>query len=240
MFFTSDFCIGFSHISTNNLISNQGILSILEETAGMHSSSIGYGLNDIPNTNISWALLNWKVQVIKRPQYLDKVTVKTWTRFKTKIYTYRDFEVYDKNNNLLIIATSKWIFIDTEKECISKIDDSFYEKYLPEDKSVFGIVEVPKLVEPSNSEEIFEYIVKRSDIDINSHMHNTNYLNLAYEALPYDIYKSTTFDNFEILYKKEIKYANTVKLLYNFENNIHTITIKSADKKILHAIIKLY
>lgn len=240
MFFTSDFCIGFAHISTNNLISNQGILSILEETAGMHSSSIGYGLNDIPNTNISWALLNWKVQVIKRPKYLDTVTVKTWTRFKTKIYTYRDFEVYDKNNNLLIIATSKWIFIDTEKKCISKIDDSFYEKYLPENKSVFGIVEVPKLVEPNNSDEIYEYIVKRSDIDINSHMHNTNYLNLAYEALPYDVYKSTTFDNFEILYKKEIKYDNTVKLLYNFENNIHTITIKSADKNTLHSIIKLY
>lgn len=240
MFFTSNFRIGFAHIDTENLISNQGILSILEETSGMHSTSIGYGLNDIPNTHISWALLNWKVQVIKRPKYGDKVTVKTWARYKTKIYTYRDFEVYDENNNLLIIATSKWIFINTEKKSIAKIEDSFYEKYLPEDKSVFDIIELPKLKEPENSEETYKYIVKRGDIDINGHMHNTNYLGLAYEALPEDVYKDSKFDNFEILYKKEIKLADTVKFLYTFENDIHTITIKSEDNSTLHAIIKLY
>ena len=240
MFFTSNFRIGFTHIGTDNLISNKGILSILEETAGIHSSSIGYGLNDIPNTNISWVLLNWKVQVIKRPKYLDKVTVKTWARFKTKIYTYRDFEVYDENNNLLIIATSKWIFINTEKQSIAKIEDSFYEKYLPEDKSVFGIVELPKLKEPENSKETFEYCIKRSDIDVNGHMHNTNYLSLAYEALPENIYNNSNFNDFEILYKKEIKFADTVKILYTFENGIHILTIKSKDNKTLHSIIKLY
>ena len=240
MFFTSNFRIGFAHIDTKNLISNQGILSILEEISGMHSTSIGYGLNDIPNTHISWALLNWKVQVTKRPKYGDKVTVKTWARYKTKIYTYRDFEVYDENNNLLIIATSKWIFINTEKKSIAKIEDSFYEKYLPEDKSVFDIIELPKLKEPENSKETYKYIVKRGDIDINGHMHNTNYLGLAYEALPEDVYKDSRFDNFEILYKKEIKLADTVKFLYTFQNDIHTITIKNEGNSALHAIIKLY
>ena len=240
MFFTSNFRIGFAHIGTENLICNQGILSILEETSGMHSTSIGYGLNDIPNTHISWALLNWKVQVIKRPKYADNVTVKTWARYKTKIYTYRDFEVYDENNNLLIIATSKWIFINTEKKSIAKIEDSFYEKYLPEEKSVFDIVELPKLKEPENSIETYEYSVKRSDIDMNGHMHNTNYLSLAYEALPENVYKNCHFDNLEILYKKEIKFTNKVKFLYTFEDDIHTVTIKSEDNSILHAIIKLY
>lgn len=240
MFYTSHFQIGFSHIGFCNLISNSGILSILEETAGSHSSSVGYGLNDIPITHVSWAILNWKVKVFKRPKYLDKVIVKTWAREKNKLFCYRDFEVYDENNNLLIIATSKWIFLDTEKNSIMKIDDSFYEKYKPEKKLVFGMVDIPKPIEPELSKKTFEYIVKRSDIDINGHMHNTNYLNLAYEALPEEIYRNKIFDNFEILYKKEIKLNDTVKFLYSEEENIHTVTIKSLDDKILHTIVKLF
>ena len=35
-------------------------------------------------------------------------------------------------------------------------------------------------------------------------MHNLNYINLAYETLPEDIY-SFDFRNIEILYKKQIK-----------------------------------
>ena len=240
MFYTSHFQIGFAHIGYGNLITNSGILSILEETAGGHSSSIGYGLNDISETHVSWAILNWKVQVFKRPKYLDKVLVKTWGRQKTKVYCYRDYEVYDENNNLLIIATSKWIFLDTVKNSIMKIEDSFYNKYNPEEKSVFNVIDIPKLTEPENSKKTFEYTVKRSDIDINGHMHNTNYLNLAYEALPEEIYKNNIFDNFEILYKKEIKFDDTVKFLYHEEENTHTITIKSLDDKILHTIVKLY
>ena len=240
MFYTSHFQIGFSHIGYKNLITNQGILSILEETAGSHSSSIGYGLNDIPETHVSWAILNWKVEVLKRPKYFDNVTVKTWAREKNKIFCYRDFEVYDENNNLLIIATSKWIFLDTEKNSIMKIEDSFYNKYNPEEKSVFNTLDIPKLKEPENSIQTFKYSVKRSDIDINGHMHNTNYLGLVYEALPEDVYKNNIFNNFEILYKKEIKLNDNVKFLYSVENNIYTVTIKSLDDKILHTIVKLY
>ena len=240
MFYTSHFQIGFAHIGFGNLITNSGILSILEETAGSHSSSIGCGLNDIPETHISWAILNWKVKVFKRPKYLDKVIVKTWAREKNKIFSFRDFEVYDENNNLLIIASSKWIFLDTKKNSIMKIEDSFYEKYKPEEKSVFDIIDLPKLSEPQNSTKTFEYTVKRSDIDINGHMHNTNYLNLAYEALPEEIYENTIFNNIEILYKKEIKLNDSVKFLYSEEEGAHIVTIKSLDDKILHTIVRLY
>ena len=239
MFFSSNFRVGLLQIDNNSLLNNQGILSILEEAADMHSASIGYGVNDISKTNLSWILLNWKVQIFKRPKYSDKVLVKTWTRLVNKFYTYRDFEVYDENNNLLIIATSKWILIDAQKRSIARIEDSMFEQYLPENKSVFNIVEIPKLKEPDVSKETCTYCVRRNDIDVNGHMHNINYLSLAYEALPYEIYKNSKFNNFEILYKREIKLGDTVKCLYTFENDSHIITIKSSDLKSLHAIVKL-
>ena len=70
-------------------------------------------------------------------------------------------------------------------------------------------------------------------------MHNLNYLAVAYEALPTNIYSEKSFNNIEIMYKKSIRLGNTVKCFYTVSDNIHYVTIKSEDEKSLHAIIKL-
>ena len=70
-------------------------------------------------------------------------------------------------------------------------------------------------------------------------MHNLNYLELANEALPEDIYKLVEFNNVRITYKKEIKLGETVKCKYGYEDNKHIIIIKSEDDKTLHAMIEL-
>ena len=71
-------------------------------------------------------------------------------------------------------------------------------------------------------------------------MHNLNYLLLAYETLPQEIYDSSECNNIEIMYKKSIMLGDSIKCFYSYFNNAHYITIKSEDEKCLHSIIKLY
>ena len=54
------------------------------------------------------------------------------------------------------------------------------------DKDKAYIRQIEKLKEPSEYKYTSLYKVKRADIDINKHMHNLNYLKLAYEVLPED------------------------------------------------------
>ena len=44
---------------------------------GEHSNKVGYGALDIDKTGLSWILLDWKVQVIKRPIYSEELKIKT-------------------------------------------------------------------------------------------------------------------------------------------------------------------
>lgn len=94
----------------------------------MHSASVGLGLNDFDSTGLTWALINWKLESIKSCRYGDTLTVKTWARNACRIYSYRDFEVYDNDNNLLTIATSKWVLIDINKNGMIKIEDDLIRK----------------------------------------------------------------------------------------------------------------
>ena len=228
----------------NNLIKNRGILEILENIGTHHSDIAGYGINDMERTGISWVLLDWKIQVFKRPKYGQILDVSTWGRTikgKTKkTYTYRDFEIYDEQKNLCVIGTSKWAIIDIKTGKLLKLEDEIMDKYEIEEKDVFNIGELDRLKAPDNFSNEITYKVSRRDIDFNGHMHNLYYLDLAYEVLPEEIYEQRPYDNFRINYKREVKYGDIIKIKYTFEGDKHIITICRADnERFINAIIIL-
>ena len=239
MIFEHDFKMGVKDIGENNLIKNRSILEMFENIGGYHSDLAGYGANDVPNKKVVWILLGWKLHVIKRPKYGQTIHVKTWGRNATKVYTYRDFEMYDENNELCAIATSKWTLVNIESGKITRLTDEVLGKYELEEKCVFEDRELNKIEIPVTNTNEAEYTVIRRDIDINGHMHNLYYLDIAYEALPQEAYQKRPFNDIEIHYKKEIKLGETVKCQYVFHNQKHTICIYSQDETILHAIVTL-
>lgn len=230
----------YSDIGKNNELNIKSLVAYLQEMAGAHSSKAGYGLNDIPNTHVTWLLLDWKVKMFSHPAYDEELTINTWPRTLDKCYSYRDFEILDNNNNLVAIASSKWLLINTESKRIERISSEIVESFGIENKKVFDESLDEKPTVPSDLTLNFIYTIQRRDIDTNGHVNNLHYIDYALETLPEDIYNSNKFNNIEIHYKKEIKYGETIKCYYSFENNKHIITIKSEDDKILHSIIKLY
>ena len=92
---------------------------------------------------------------------------------------------------------------------------------------------------PEKIDKTIMYQAKRADIDVNNHMHNLNYLSLAYEALPDEVYNNEECNNLRITYKHQIKLGDIVKCCYSFENNKHTVVIKSEDDSVIHAIVQL-
>ena len=243
MIFKENFKVQLKDIGKENYIKNIGILEILENIGTHHSDISGYGPNDIERTGVSWVLLDWKLQVLKRPKYGQTLYVNTWARTTggeiKKTYTYRDFEIYDEENNLRVIGTSKWVLVNIETGRITKIDEQVIEKYEPENKNVFNIDELDKIKTPETFSNEIEYKVSRRDIDLNGHMHNLYYLDLAYEALPEEVYEKRPYDNVRIQYKKEIKLGDIIKCKYTFCNDEHIITISSKDDTKIHSIIIL-
>ena len=123
MFIEHEFYVGLRDINNLKELSNTALLSYLEDVACMHSEIAGFGVSNMDEVKRTWVLLAWKIKVIKRPKFNDTIKVKTWSRLIDKFYAFRDFELYDQNNRIIGIATSKWIFIDTEKGKIVKSGD---------------------------------------------------------------------------------------------------------------------
>ena len=236
-FVEREFNLTIRDIDKDTNLTNKAILSFFEDIGGYHSDLAGYGLKQIAETKISWVLLHWKVKVLKNIKYGESVKVKTWSRGIKLACCFRDFELYNSKGELCVIGTSKWTLYHLENG-LMRLTDDIIEKFTPEDKNALEF-DFKKIKEPSEYSSIYKYTVLRSDIDINNHMHNLRYLDLAYEALPVEVYENNLFNNIEIMYKKEAQLNETLKCFYSYENNEHIVTIKNEDEQTLHAIVKL-
>lgn len=241
-FFEHSFDVGFRDVGKSNTLTNISFLSFMEDLGGLHSEHAGYGINSIETCHLSWILIGWKLKVIRRPIYGEKVRIVTWGKDFNKVHAIRDFEAYDEKNNLVAVATSKWVLCNTETAKLCRIPMEVIDAYTVERKSAIDedysfSINTTYSESPQNT---FNFTFLRNNIDINNHVHNLYYLDLAYEALPEDIYQNNDFNNVEIIYKKECYLYDKVKCEYYFIDGAHYVYVKSEDGSVLHTIIKLY
>lgn len=205
MFVEHEVFIGLRDVALNNKVTNTALLSYLEDAGGIHSNLVGYGLRDIPNVKKSWVLLGWKIEIFKRPTYGDKISIKTWSRGIDKLYAYRDFEILDEDKKVIGIATSKWVLLDIEKGKITRIGEEVEKAYTVENLRVFEETDLEKLQEPQDFLSTTDFVVNRSLIDVNQHLHNIYFMDIANEVLPMEVYQNAELNHIRMMYKKEIK-----------------------------------
>ena len=242
MKFEQKYTIGIREINLKNQLSNYGILAFLEDIATSHSNTVGYGVKDVPIKKGAWLLMDWQLEVKNRPAFDETITVKTYavSSNKPSYHSYRNFELYDKNNNLIATATSKWLFYNFEQRKIVKLDEEMLKLFEPEGDLKKVEEKITKLKEPTSYEKMIEYQVRRENIDVNKHMNNLVYLKLANEILPDEVYFGNELNNLRINYKHQIRLGETVKIYYTMEDNKHIITIKNKDESKIHAIVEMY
>ena len=143
---------------------------------------------------------------------------------------------------MLVRASSRWGLIDIRTGKLLKITDEIIEGYHQEDgKLAFdGIKELDKIKEPKEYSSKIVYTIKRNFIDLNHHVNNLYYLDIAYECLPEEIYNKDEFNNIEIFYKKQMKLGDKINCYYPHEKDGEYITLKSEDNNTIHAVVKLY
>ncbi len=221
-------------------LEEHAILRMLENISCYHSDSLGLGADNMDKTHLAWLLLEWKVKLLSPMTYGKRYQLSTWSRGALSFCTtLRDFEIRDEDGTLCAIASSKWTPVDCFTKKLLRITDDLLGVYGTEEKAVFEGDTLMRLKEPKAYESELRYLIRRSEIDLNGHVHNLCYLDFALEALPEDVYKNRNFHDIRITYRKEIA-AGEKEILckYTEENGIHTVGIYGEDGA-LRALVAL-
>ncbi|HEY8362103.1 MAG TPA: acyl-ACP thioesterase domain-containing protein [Tissierellaceae bacterium] len=231
------FVIPYYEIDKNKALKPTSLLNILNEAAFEHSS-ISAKIDKMKEMNYAWMINRWKVYINKYPTAEEKITIETWTSNIDRFYAEREFLVFDEKDEAIIKASIIWIFVDISKRKPIKIPEEIQSAYMMINEKVFN--DYFDFKEKIDIEDYIDFQVKRSEIDYNNHVNNTVYLNWMLETVPDEIYNNYKLREFEILYKKEIKYGDKVlsgikELNYGSGKKFYH-SIVNSDKNVNHAI----
>lgn len=208
-------------------ITPYNILKYFMETSSSETDDFASKEENIEDLNYGWMLYKWKVKINKYPKIKEKIHIKTWISNVDRFYVYREFAMLNEKDEILSIASTIFIFVDMERKRPIRIPDQFIKGSNIINESNF--VEFEDFKRKIEVHNYMDFRVRRSDIDYNNHVNNTKYLLWIMEAVPDNIYEDYILSQFEIVYKKEIKYGDTIVSSY-IENHINNQEISFIHK----------
>ena len=217
----------------NQLMRPTAMLDLMQEAANVNASALGFGYDEMINSNMAWVLSRIHVKFIDTPKWRQEVNLKTWHKGVAKLFYLRDFILYDKEYNTMALATTSWLIIDLNTRRLVRNNDlalsdtPMHAIETPADKVV-----VPVDIEP---ELVRKHPITWSEVDSNGHVNNVKYVTWAIDAVKPEDIKEHPLKELLINYDAEVMPGDTVKISRVRQETeygiVYYITGKVADKQ---------
>ncbi len=220
----------------NQLMRPTAMLDMMQEAANINATALGFGYDELINSNTAWVLSRIHVKFEKLPLWRQEVNLKTWHKGVAKLFYLRDFILSDTEGNTMIKGTTSWLIIDMNtrrlvrnSELATSPDKCNKEDAIaePADKVV-----VPVDIEP---ELVRKHPVTWSEIDTNGHVNNVKYAVWALDAVKPEDIKERPLKELLINYDAEVMPGDTVKIYRTIQESedglVYYITGKVDDKQ---------
>ena len=198
-----------------------------QEIACLHAEKLGVGNDATIEKDLHWIITRFNLEINRMPKYGDKVIFKTYPGNNNNFFYYRHFIVADKKDNVLVKANSVWAVIDGKTRQVKR--DPFNGYSLPI-CSLEGELDNPGKIRETATDYLFTKKIRYSDIDLNTHLNNTRYIELIQDAFDLEFYKTHKIKSFSINYNAEFKVGDEVSI-YTSNSNPVIVSGRKDDKE---------
>jgi medium-chain acyl-[acyl-carrier-protein] hydrolase len=208
------------------------LFNYLQDIASDHAVKLGFGRDDLMRDNRFWVLSRMYAVINEWPLWGDTIRVKTWPNGTDKLFALRNYEVKSSDGRHIASGTSSWLILDRTTKKVQR-PDSILTQYNPDLHSNDSPLRYASKIEPAaeDGNTFSSFRVKVSDVDINLHTNNVQYLKWVCDS--YDL--NFVMENFP--QSAEINYL--AESVYDQEIMIKTSTEKENSKFRNHSIFRI-
>lgn len=181
------------------------------EVATDHADLLGVGYKDLEKTGTLWVLSRIAIEMDAYPRLMDTYDLSTWIEGYNRHFSERNIEIRHSDGHILGYARTIWVAIDLKTRrpadltAISYISDTILDRPCPIAKQgKIRPIEPPQVVR--------DYTFRVSDIDLNRHVNSTRYVELIMNQMNLADFDECYLHRFEIEYKHEARYGDTVEV----------------------------
>lgn len=204
--------VRYSECGEDGKIRLASIVNCFQDCSSAHSELLGVGMKYLQEKKCAWVLNSWQIIVERYPMVHEEIEISTWPTGFKGVFGPRNFCMKTSEGEMLAYANTLWVYLDLESGRPTKPSE--------EEKSIYG-EEPPlemnyaprKISMPKDSVVVDMVSVRKYHIDTNSHMNNSQYVQLACEVLPEEFlvrevrveYKKSAVYGDELLLKRAIQ-----------------------------------
>ena len=227
MLFKKDYEIKYYEKNVLGDLKESALLNFLQDAATLSAESLGFGPTFVFQNNYAWVVLKYHIELYKRINNFDFITLTTEPRGVSRLYAFRDFCIYSPSGDLIGKVISTWALIDMDTRRVLPAQKVLpmmfpYEKRENE-------IEYVKFGDVENVEYSKEFVVKFDDIDVNRHANNSNYIVWALDSLPVDFRMKNFVKTMDIKFKKEALADTKIIVVSDLKQNVSCHKISSSD-----------
>ncbi len=201
------------------------IINYFQDCSTFQSEDMDRGLAYLSSRNRVWLLNSWQLNLLHPIRLGEEITIGTWPYDFKGIYGYRNFIMKNSQDEVLAVASSIWVYIDTTTGRPTRI---------PEDLNGYTI-EPPypmeyadrKIDSKDEGEILTPIIVVKSNIDSYNHVNNGQYIKMAEQFLPDNFMISSV----RVEYRMQAILGDHIIPKVSREDNRYLIKLDSIDHK---------
>lgn len=186
------------------------LINLLVLVSDDQSNELGMNTAFVNSLGVGWVVTQYHLQVTRRPQTGETVTLKTKATAYNRYFAYREYWILDEQGNQLAYAEGIWVTMSYATRKIATIPAELMTAYESEETK-----RLPRLPRPERLDETAPmltkpYTVRYFDIDNNQHVNNAHYFDWLLDTLPADFLRQHEPVDVRIRFENEVQYGHQV------------------------------
>jgi medium-chain acyl-[acyl-carrier-protein] hydrolase len=229
-------------VDANGRLKVNTILDYFQDAASNDAERLNFGYSNFVPRGLTWVLSWAKFEFINYPKFMDEVMIQTWGKKQFKLYSMRDYLLFNSKDEIICKGTSAWLLIDSKSLRPKILPQLFPEIKMLDTKDALS--DLPqKIIPSSKTENIYSTKIRYSDIDLNQHANNAKYIELMLDCFDQEFHKKHTMKTLTVSYNAQSKYGDEIHLSKGTEKDdplTHYIEAKnlSSSKMVFQAIVE--
>ena len=202
-YLSQTFQIRTSEVDQYKRLSVPGLMRLCMETAMQHADQLNVSVWDLEKENKAWVLSRQYLEQEAQANLGETITIQTQPAGFDRLFTYRDFEVYNQYGDLMAYSSTSWIMFDLIGRRRIALPESVKELLEKTSKKNTHDRPLKRLIQPEHLavKKVFE--VGYYHLDFNGHMSNLFYPEWILESMGARWLSNHQLKRIDIIYQSE-------------------------------------
>lgn len=211
--FERDFKVPYYLGDRYGTITVPNLMSVLIEISGEQTNIVSQ--QSVEELGLHWIIIQYDIQINRLPKAYETITVKTFAKEFNRLFSYREFEVYDENGELLVYVMTVFALMDNNRK-LSRIPSEIGLDYGSTETRRIKRMPKPEPIENIEKANRKDFNVSYFDIDVNFHANNATYFVWMLDALGDEFLATHYPTEGNIVFEKEIHIGEKVDSFVEF------------------------